>query len=294
MKILRDLLWFVVRNTGPLLSDRTFLKLFYYSKTGHYPDLDNPLTFNEKMQWLKLNDHKEYYHQMVDKSLAKGYIESIIGPGYSLKTYGVWRNTSDIDWDSLPDQFVMKLTADGGGRSVCICRDKSTFDRKAAVKSLSRDFKRDIYKKYREWAYKGGEHRIIAEELLEPEDGCGSPRDYKVWCFNGVPRFVLVCRRDEHTTDMMSTDWTPMPFWRKYPPSETPSPRPKNLEEMLSIAEKLSAGIPFLRVDMYNEWGKVYVGELTFYPGSGTKQFHPEEWNRTIGDWLVLPMENNV
>lgn len=288
MKIFRDLLWFFVRHTGPLLSDRTFLKLFYYSKTGHFPNLDNPLTFNEKMQWLKLNNHRDYYHNMVDKHLAKGYIESVIGPGHTLKTYGVWHDTSDIDWNSLPDKFVIKLTADGGGRAVCICRDKSTFDRKAAVKSLRKDFKRDIYKKYREWAYKGGEHRIIAEELLEPDDGGESPRDYKVWCFNGVPRIILVVRRNVHNADMMDTNWNRLPFWRKYPPSETVPPRPQNLEEMISIAEKLSKGIPFLRVDMYNERGKVYVGELTFYPGSGTKMFHPDEWNSTIGEWLQL------
>ena len=293
MKYFRHLLFNLVKDLHFLLPEKTFIRLLYYSKLGVFPHLDPPVTFNEKIQWLKLHDRKEIYHRMVDKSTAKDYVDSIVGPGHTLRTYGVWDRPADIDWDALPRQFVLKLTAGAGGRSVCICRDKATFDREAAVRRLEKDARRDQYRRYGEWAYKGIRQRVLAEELLPGEEPSSTPSDYKFWCFNGKARIVMVgCGRyrDDAAPSFhfLDTDWNPLPFWKKYPPTgETPA-RPAQLAEMIDMAEKLSRGTDFLRVDLYNEGGKVWFGELTFYPSSGTSPFHPQEWDGITGEMLSL------
>lgn len=292
MRSFRDLLFKVVRHGRCLLPDKTYVRLVYYCKLGVFPRLDPPVSFNEKIQWIKLYDRKEIYHRMVDKSTAKEYVDSILGPGHTLRTYGVWDRPADIDWDELPAQFVLKLTAGGGGRSVCICRDKSAFDREAAVRRLQKDYGRDLYRRFGEWAYKGVPQRVIAEELLLSDGPFSSPSDYKFWCFNGKARIVMVGtgRYDggEPVFFFLDTDWNPLPFWKKYPPKGEMPPRPAQLGEMVDIAEKLSRGMSFLRVDLYNEGGKVWFGELTLYPSSGTAPFHPEEWDEIAGKMLSL------
>ena len=295
MKGFRGLLFKLVKHTRCLLPDRTYIRLVYYCKLGVFPRLDPPVTFNEKIQWLKLHDRKEIYHRMVDKSTAKEYVDSVIGPGHTLRTYGVWDKPADIDWDALPQQFVLKLTAGGGGRSVCLCHDKDSFDRKAAVRRLQKDYGRDLYRRFGEWAYKGIPQRVIAEELLPADGPFSSPSDYKFWCFNGKARYVMVgtARYEEGTAPsfhFLDTEWNPLPFWKKYPPTGETPPRPPQLAEMVEIAEKLSRGMAFLRVDLYNEGGKVWFGELTFYPSSGTAPFHPEEWDEIAGRMLRLDL----
>ena len=290
--VCRELLFNLVKGVRPFVSDRTYLRWLYYRKLGVFPRLDAPVTFNEKIQWLKLHDRKEIYHRMVDKSTAKDYVDGILGPGHTLRTLGVWDRFSDIDWDALPDRFVLKLTAGGGGRSVCICRDKAAFDRKAAVRRLRKDARRDLYRRYGEWAYKDIPKRIIAEELLIPDGPYSTPSDYKFWCFNGKARIVMVgtgrYEGGAPSFHFLDTDWNPLPFWKKYPPVGPTPPRPPQLSEMIEIAEKLSGGMAFLRVDLYNEGGKVYFGELTFYPSSGTAPFNPGEWDAITGEMIRL------
>lgn len=293
MSLLRKLLFNIFRDTRFLYSEETYLRLIYYSKLGVFPHLDPPVTFNEKILWLKLHDRKEIYHRMVDKSTAKDYVDSIVGPGHTLRTLGVWDSPSDIDWDVLPRQFVLKLTAGAGGRSVCVCRDKDTFDREAAVRRLETDARRGLYRIYGEWAYKDVPQRVIAEELLPGDDPSAMPSDYKFWCFNGKARIVMVGSgryRDGAVPSFhfLDTDWNPLPFWKKYPPTGETPPKPAQLAEMIDMAEKLSRGMDFLRVDLYNEGGKVWFGELTFYPSSGTGPFHPEEWDTITGKMLSL------
>lgn len=295
MSSFRTLLYNLVKDLRPFLSDRTYVRWLYYSKLGVFPRLDPPVTFNEKIQWIKLYDRREIYHRMVDKSTAKEYAEAIIGPGHTLKTYGVWDRPADIDWDALPRQFILKLTAGAGGRSTCICRDKDSFDRKAAIRRLQKDYRRDLYRRYGEWAYKDIPKRVIAEELLQADGPFDVPSDYKFWCFNGKARIVMVGsgryqKGIKPSFHFLDTDWNPLPFWKKYPPAGPTPPRPPQLAEMIEIAEKLSKGISFLRVDLYNEGGKVYFGELTFYPSSGTTPFHPEEWDAIVGEMLLLPL----
>lgn len=297
MAFLRKLIYKIVRRTGYLLPDKVYIELVFFCKMGRFPDLDHPLTFNEKIQWLKLHDRDERYHRMVDKAEAKRYAEKIIGEGHTLKTYGVWDRPEDIDWDSLPDKFVLKLTAGGGGRSVCICRDKKTFDREDAVRRLRKDYRRDLYRLFREWVYKDVPQRVMAEELLESGVPGDIPPDYKFWCFNGRAEFLMLCRgrdnSDGRSFNFLDRDWNELPFWRKYANSARVPEKPENFDEMIRIAEKLSAGMAFLRVDLYDENGKIYFGELTFYPGSGTNPFHPQEWDRRVGDMLRLEGPKN-
>ena len=299
MKGFRGFLFKVVRHTRCLLPDGPYIRLVYYCQLGVFPRLHPPVTFNEKVQWLKLHDRKGIYHRMVDKSTAKEYVDAVIGPGHTLRTYGVWDRPADIDWDALPREFVLKLTAGGGGRSVCICHDKASFDREAAVRRLQKDYGRDLYRRYGEWAYKGIPQRVIAEELLHSDGPFSSPSDYKFWCFNGKARYVMVGEgRYEDGADpsfhFLDTDWNPLPFWKKYPPTRETPPRPPQLAEMIEIAEKLSQGMSFLRVDLYNEGGRVYFGELTFYPSSGTAPFHPEEWDEIAGKMLTLQDDGSL
>lgn len=293
MGFFRHLIYTTVKHSGFLLSDSLYLKLVFWCKMGYMPDLEHPLTFSEKIQWLKLHDRNPLYHKLVDKAEVKAWIAGRIGDEYLLRTYGVWERPEEVDWDSLPDKFVLKLTAGGGGRSVCICRDKSSFNRDDAIRRLKADAGRDLYKRFREWSYKDVPQRIIAEELLETEDPGGNPPDYKFWCFNGKPLFVMFCRgRDDKSKRVFNfydSDWNLMPFWRKYPGSRVDVPKPENFGEMLGVATKLSEGFPFVRVDLYSENGRIFFSEMTFYPGSGTNPFHPSEWDRKLGDLLQLP-----
>lgn len=282
-----------VRHSGFLLSDKLYIKLVFFCKMGYFPNLENPKAFSEKIQWLKLNDHNPLYHQMVDKAAVKALVAAKIGEEHILRTYGVWDRPEDIDWDSLPDKFVLKLTAGGGGRSVCVCKDKATFDKENAIRRLNKDAGRDLYKRYREWAYKDVPQKIIAEEYLETGDPGGTPPDYKFWCFNGEPLFLMFCRGRENSSrrafNFYDIDWNPLLFWRKYPNSDELVPKPDKFDEMKEIASRLSQGIPFLRVDLYCEKGQIFFSELTFYPGSGTNPFHPEDWDIKVGDLLQLP-----
>ena len=293
MKGFRHFIYIATKHSGYLLPDRLYLSLLFYSKMGYWPSFDHPATFSEKIQWLKLYNRKEQYHNLVDKALVKDYVSGKIGQEHILRTYGVWDNPEDIEWEKLPDRFVLKLTAGGGGRSVCICRDKATFDREDAVRRLRSDYGRNLYRRFREWVYKDVPQRVIAEELLETDDPGGNPPDYKFWCFNGKVRFVMFCRGRDNASgrafNFFDRQWKALPFWRKYPNSKDPVKKPGRFEDMVRIAETLSKGTPFLRVDLYYEKDKIYFGELTFYPGSGMNPFNPDEWDMKVGKMLKLP-----
>lgn len=286
------------------LPDATYLKLLYRFKMRHRLDLQNPKTFTEKLQWLKLYNRKPEYTTMVDKYAVKEYVAGIIGEQYIIPTLGVWDKPEQIDWDSLPDKFVLKTTHGGGGGGVVICRDKATFDRQAAISRLKQSLASDIYRGLREWPYKNVPKRIIAEKFMAPVKA-SAPKDlpdYKFFCFNGEPRYCQVIR-DRHskeTIDFYDMDWTHQEFVGLNPVARnglnpiirnglTPVARPENLEEMAEICRKLAKDEPFVRVDLYVIDNKKYFGELTFYPASGMGVFTPEEWNGRLGDLLTLP-----
>lgn len=274
------------------MPDELYLKKEFKIRMGKDLNLDNPQTFNEKLQWLKIHDRKPEYTVMVDKYAVKQYVADRIGEEYVIPTLGVWNHFDDIDFDALPNQFVLKCTHDSGG--VAICKDKSTFDKVAAKRKIEHCLRRKYYYIHREWPYKNVPPRIIAEKYMS-EDGNDEINDYKLMCFNSKVKATFVCSNrfsDEGlNVTFYDTNWKRMPFERHYAASSGEISKPKTYEEMVSLAERLAQHISFIRVDFYEVKGKLYFGELTFFPGSGFKEFNPDEWDKTLGDWIKLPGE---
>lgn len=273
-----------------MMSDEKYLKKRYYAKMGYKLDLKSPKTLNEKIQWLKLNDRKPIYTTMVDKYEAKKFIADKVGDEYIIPTLGVWDDFNDIDFDTLPNQFVLKTTHDSGG--VVIVKDKSKIDMAAAKEKIERSLKRNFYLASREWPYKNVKPRIIAEKFLVDESGWDL-KDYKIFCFNGVPQYVEVDfnRAIQHKLNPYSLDWKPLPFCDDSENDWSADiKKPDKLDEMLKIATILSENIPLLRVDLYYISGKIYVGELTFSPGAGYIAFKPMEYDKILGEKLKLPL----
>lgn len=290
---------------GHAVSDRAYISIKYRSVFGRKPDLVSPKTFNEKLQWLKLHDRKPIYTKLVDKYEVKKYVASTVGEEYVIPTLGVWKRFDDIDFDALPDQFVLKCTHDSGG--IVICRDKSEFNLDAARKKIDKCLKRNYYWRGREWPYKGVQPRIIAEPYMEdceaePEDGGKAPRairgltDYKFYCFHGKPEFLYISRGlENHATasiSFLTMEWAFAPFRRSdYRAFDSLPEKPKGFEEMVRLCKALSKESAFVRVDLYQIGGRVYFSELTFSPCSGLMPFEPKEWDRRLGDLLRLKDE---
>lgn len=276
-----------------ILSDKFFLERYYYLKMGKKLNIDSPETFNEKLQWLKHYDQNPIYTKMVDKYEAKKYVGSIIGEEYIIPTFGVYENFDQIDFDNLPDQFVIKCTHDSNG--ICICRDVKSFNKEIARQKIQRSLKQNYYWASHEWPYKNVEPRIIVEKYMEDKK-TPSLVDYKFFCFNGEPKFLYVSQGlENHNTASISflyLNWTFAPYERSdYKPFEQLPDKPQHYDDMIRIARKLSAGIPFLRVDLYEINGKIYFSELTFSPCGGYIPFKDEEHDLEIGHLLILPRE---
>ena len=272
------------------MSDKEYLSWLYRARMGRFPDLNYPKSFNEKLQWLKLNDRKPEYTEMVDKYLAKKYVEKRIGEKYIIPTLGVWDEFDQIEFEKLPDQFVLKTTHDSGG--VVICKDKANFDKAAAKRKLEKSLKRNYYWAEREWPYKNVKPQIIAEKFMVDKSGDGLI-DYKFYCFNGMPEFLYISNgMDNHKTARLSfltMNWEKAPFGRSdYLEFETIPPRPRKFDEMVQIAKSLSEGHLFLRVDLYEISEQVYFSELTFSPCGGFMPFVPEEWDEKLGDMISI------
>ncbi len=273
-----------------VVSKEWYLKRRFLKNVGYPLDLDNPKTFNEKLQWLKLYDHNPLYTKMVDKYEAKKYVADIIGEEYIIPTLGIWNHFDDIDFKKLPDQFVLKCTHDSG--SIAICKDKSTFDKQTAKEKLERGLRYNYY--YAggfEWPYKNVKPRIIAEKYME--DGVTKEiTDYKMMCFNGKVECSFTCTdrntdRGLHVT-FYDKAWNIMPFERHYPRDKVAIPKPINYEKMVNLAEKLAESLKFARIDFYEINGNIYFGEITFFPGNGIEEFSPETWDYQLGEWIEL------
>lgn len=277
------------------LSDRAYLKLIYRAHMGKRLDLRTPKTFNEKLQWLKLYDRNPLYTAMVDKYEAKRYVADRIGEEKVIPTLGVWERFEEIDFDALPDKFVLKCTHDSGGLSVC--SDKSRFDRHKAAQKIRASLARCYYLRAREWPYKNVKPRIIAEPFMEDENQTTDLTDYKFYCFNGKPAFLYVSTgmTDHKKAKMrfLTLDWQFAPFGRTdYLRFEQLPPKPSAFEEMIRTAAQLSKDIPFVRVDLYEIGSRMYFSELTFSPCGGMMPFDPPEWDEKIGGLLTLPSRN--
>ena len=274
------------------MNDKEYLSWLYRARMGRFPDLNHPKSFNEKLQWLKLNDRKPEYTEIVDKYLAKKYVEKRIGEKYIIPTLGVWDEFDQIEFEKLPDQFVLKTTHDSGG--VVICKDKKNFDKAAAKRKLEKSLKRNYYWAEREWPYKNVKPRIIAENYLSFLNGSDLV-EYKVFCFNGKPALFLICKgeghTDERTNDFYDLEFNHIPVTVTCPNAKEKCQKPDEYEELLELSRKLAKNTYQLRVDLYVINHKIYFGELTFFHDSGCCKFNPPEWDKRFGDMLKLPIE---
>lgn len=273
------------------IPNKLYLSYIYKKRFGKSIDWKNPQTFNEKLQWLKLYDRKPEYTQMVDKYEAKKYVADRIGEEYIIPTLGIWDKFDDIDFDALPNQFVLKCTHDSGG--LVICTDKSKLDIEKARAKISRSLKTNYYWHGREWPYKNVTPRIIAEKYMVDESGY-ELKDYKFFCFDGSAKAMFIASdrsnpNEETKFDFYDMDFNHLPFTNGHPNSNHEIRCPKSFEKMKELAGALSEGIPQLRVDFYDINGQVYFGELTFSHWSGMVPFKPEKWDKLFGDWINLP-----
>lgn len=274
-------------------SDRHYIIRKYKRMMHKKPNLENPTLFQEKLQWIKLNDRKPIYHLMADKVEAKEYINQAIGKEFCIPTLGVYNSFEEIDFDKLPEKFVLKCTFDSG--SYCLCTDKKVLDKKKVKERLLGNWKYDYFYYSREWPYKGLKHRIIAEPFLS--DGTGDYlRDYKFYTFNGEPKFFYTTsnrggegglKEDFFDLDGHLLEFNQAGFYNN---PDTPA-LPKRLQEMVEIARKLSKNTYHLRVDFYEVGDSIYVGEMTFFDGGGFCCFEPEKYNQILGEWIKLPID---
>lgn len=272
------------------LPDKYFVKILYWAYMGKRLNLKNPTTYNEKLQWLKIYDHNPIYTTMVDKYAAKEYVANIIGDEYIIPTLGVWDNPEDIDFNALPDRFVLKTTHDSGGIQIV---DKSKgIQREGVISFLRKRLEEGTYEKQREWPYKDVKRRVIAEQYMEDER-THELRDYKFFCFDGEVKalFIATDRQSDKPTafDFFDADFNWLDIRHGHPNAEIKPEKPDNFELMKELASKLSRGFKQIRVDLYEINGKVYFGELTLFHHGGITPFDPEKWDYIFGEWISLP-----
>lgn len=293
VKAVKDPFWacgVILRQISPIIKDdETFIKIEYFFGRKRILNLKSPKRFNEKLQWLKLNCKRQDYTQKVDKYEVKKIVADIIGEEYIIPTLGVWDNFDDIDFDSLPNEFVLKCTHDSGG--LVICKNKSELDIEYARKKINKSLKKKYFYEHREYPYKDVKPRIIAEKYMADETGW-QLKDYKIFCFHGEPKFIEVDydRYVGHKLNVYDLDWNFIDFYMTSPNDKNVKiARPERLDDMLELARKLSKDDLFVRVDFYSIGDKLYFGELTYCPGCGMIDFHPDEYDYKLGEMLHLP-----
>ena len=270
------------------ISDKKAIKARYFINFGKYPDLKHPKTYNEKLQWLKLYDRNPLYTKLVDKAEVKKIVADKIGEEYIVPTYGVWDRPEQIEWEKLPNRFVIKCTHDSG--STIVCGNKDLFDKNKVSERLKYCLSKSQFYYGREWPYKNVKPRIIVEQLLGDSDV--AINDYKILCCNGEPKIIMLHqgRRIHHTKDYYDANWNHLNIkQRSYAMSGMIMPKPKQLSKMLELSRVLSSGFPEIRVDWYLIDDKIYFGELTFFEGSGFLVFDDPRDDELIGSWIKLP-----
>ena len=279
------------RAVGKYIPDKLYICLLYYKNFHIFPDLRRPVTYTEKCQWLKLNNRISSYSSIADKVEVKKYISNIVGEKYTIPTLGIYDSFESIDFDELPDQFVIKCTHDSGG--IRICKDKKRFDREEAERFFYRRLKHNYFYDSREYPYKN----VLARLLIEPfytNKSVGELRDYKFLTFDGIPRIMYVASGRFKHGEQVCFDFYDMEFRHLelknegFPNAVTPVAKPRYFDEMKEIATKLSKGFPTIRVDFYETDDCLYVGELTFFHEGGMVPFEPSEWDKVLGDWITV------
>lgn len=299
-----DLRKFIIQDVGKFISDKLWIQVKYLQWFKKLPNLSNPITYNEKLNWLKLHDRRPEYINMVDKYEMKKYVANCVGEQYVIPVVGgPWDSFDEIDFNVLPQQFVLKTTHDCGG--VVVCKDKSIFDKESAKNVLTKHLTSNYYLTSREWPYKNVKPRIFAEKYMKDENEesfenkefkrAEQLTDYKFFCFDGLAKmmFVATDRADETTEtkfDFFDMEYNHLPIIQGHPNAEKQPLKPKKFDEMKKLAQALSKGFPHIRVDFYEVNKQIYVGELTLYHFSGLVPFEPKEWDERIGAWLTLPI----
>lgn len=270
------------------LSDEEFIRRLYKIRIGKELNLESPQTFNEKMQWLKLYNRKSIYTTMVDKCAVKKYVSEVLGRQYVAKQFGCWEKYEDIDFEHLPNQFVLKTTHGCGG--MLICKNKESTDFSQYSNLFQNTLNDNYFYHCREWPYKNVKPQIIAEELLIDDEQENLPV-YKFFCFSGEPFLAQVIQNDKHineTIDYVDMDWNILNIRQNYPNSRKPLKKPDCLKEAIEVCRTLTKGIPFVRCDLYIIKNKIYFSEFTFYSDAGFEKFHPRKWDLILGNLINL------
>lgn len=272
------------------IPDELYLKMLYKFSMGVSLNLENPQRYTEKLQWIKLYDRRPEYTMMVDKYAVRGFVAERIGEEYLIPLLGVWDSPDDINFNELPDQFVMKCNHDSGG--IIICKDKSKLDFEEKRRFLKRRMKQSFFWAAREWPYKNIPRKVIAEKYMEDESGY-ELKDYKFFCFDGRCKaiFIATDRGIDTRFDFYDPDFNHLPIKNGHENAEKPIVKPDGWEKMIQLAETLSEGIPQVRVDLYNIYGRPYFGEMTLFHYGGKKPFEPDEWDYIFGEWIHLPLK---
>ena len=282
------LLIFLNENNLIYLSDKYFLEKYYKYIYNRKLNIDDPMMFSEKLQWLKLYDRNPEYCKLVDKYSVKEYVENKIGKEYIIPTYGVYNSFNEIDFDTLPNQFVIKTTHCSG--DTIICKDKNSFNFNVARTIINKSLHRNYYKHKREWPYKNVIPRIIIEKYMENKEQ-KELVNYKFFCFNGKPDFLYIIEGKDENKHITSVDldFNILQLNRNdYKDTNIVPHKPINFNEMIDIASKLSEGTKFVRVDLYEIDGRIYFSELTFFPVGGFIPFNSEEYDLYLGNKLKL------
>lgn len=301
LNFLKNPLILFAHLSRPLKDDKLYLRILYFCYLQKFLNLKNPRTFNEKLQWLKLYNHNPLYTKLVDKIEVRSYIDNILGPGHTFPLLGTWDKPEDIDFDSLPNEFVLKCNHNSAvGMAICMDKnngvytkahgcDKIKITKEQVIKGLHEGLSQDFFRGGREWPYKNVKRRILAEAFMKSEDG--EPlKDYKILCFNGEPKYIWVgSSYDPVWFDLYSVDWNNLHVKWGHDAGPDKLPKPENLDELIETAKKLSQGIPHVRVDLYSIGGNIYFGEFTFFTYAGLKKFEPQEWDLKLGQDIILP-----
>lgn len=285
----------LIKTLSPLFDDKRYLQLLFKLRMGYELDLQNPKTYSEKLQWLKLYDRNPLYTELVDKHLVKAYVSDRVGSKYVIPELGLWDSPKHIEWEKLPKSFVLKTTHGGGNTGVVVCKNKDELDKKTALRKLEKSMRQDLYRDSREWPYKNIPRRILAEEYIE-DSATQELRDYKFFCFNGDVKFLFVGSDrqkvgEDVKFDFFDKDYNHLIIKQGHPNSAILPSKPSCFEEMKDVARKLSQGIPHVRVDLYEANGRVLFGEMTFYHFGGMVPFEPNKWDEVFGDMIELPLK---
>ena len=292
----------IIANLANIIrNDKLYLKIVYFCYLHKFVNLKNPRTYNEKMQWMKLYNRNPLYTKLVDKIEVKNYVDNILGPGHTFPLLGSWDKPEDIDFASLPQEYVLKCNHNSAvGMAICKDNKKGVFtkahggdkifiSKEQVLEGLHKGLAQDFYLGGREWPYKNVKRRVFAEQFMRSDDG--EPlKDYKILCFDGEPKYIWVgSNYDPMWFDLYSADWKNLHVKWGYDAGPEQLPKPAQLEELLETARKLSQGIPHVRVDLYSIGGKIYFGEYTFFTWAGLMKLEPDEWDLKLGKEIKLP-----